>query len=107
VYGLLSHGVAQRTNEFGVRMALGASPEIVLKLVIRQGVTLALIGLGIGLVASAAAVRGLQSVLYAVSPWDPLAWMVAAGTLLAVSVLASWIPARRALNVDPVVALRA
>jgi putative ABC transport system permease protein len=107
VYGLLSHGVAQRTNEFGLRMALGASPEIVLKLVIGQGVTLALAGLGIGLVASVAAVRALQTVLYDVSPWDPLAWMAAAGTLLGVSVLASWVPARRALKVDPVVALRA
>jgi putative ABC transport system permease protein len=107
VYGLLSHGVAQRTSEFGLRMALGASPQIVLRLVIGQGITLALIGLGIGLVASVAAVRALQTVLYDVSPWDPLAWMVSAGTLLAVSILASWVPARRALKVDPVVALRA
>ena len=107
VYGLLSHGVAQRTNEFGVRMALGASPESVLRLVIRQGVTLALAGLGIGLVAAVAAVRGLQKVLYDVSPWDPLAWVLATGTLLAVSLLASWVPARRAVRVDPVIALRA
>lgn len=88
-------------------MALGASPGLVLQLVIRQGVTLALVGLGIGLVAAIAAVRGLQTVLYEISPWDPLAWLVAAGTLLAVAILASWVPARRALNVDPVVALRA
>jgi putative ABC transport system permease protein len=107
IYGLLSHGVAQRANEFGVRMALGASPSDVLRLVLRQGATLAFIGVGIGLVAAVGAVRALHSVLYEISPWDPLAWIVSAGTLLAVSLLASWIPARRALRVDPVVALRA
>jgi predicted permease len=107
IYGLLSHGVAQRANEFGVRMALGASPRDVLRLVLRQGATLALTGVGIGLTAAIAVVRALQSVLYEISPWDPLAWIGSAATLLAVSLLASWIPARRALRVDPVVALRA
>jgi len=106
VYGLLSHGVAQRANEFGVRMALGASPGSVLALVLRQGLTLALIGVVIGLLAAIAAVRALSSVLFEVSPWDPWAWTASAATLLAVSVLASWVPARRALRVDPVVALR-
>jgi putative ABC transport system permease protein len=107
VYGLLSHGVAQRTNEFGVRIALGASPGDVLRLVLRQGAVLAFTGVGIGLLAAVAAVRALQAVLYEISPWDPLAWSVSAGTLLAVALLASWIPARRALRVDPVAALRA
>ena len=107
IYGLLSHGVAQRANEFGVRMALGASPPDVLRLVLREGATLALAGVGIGLVAAMAAVRFLQSVLYEISPWDPWAWIGSTGTLLAVSLLATWIPARRALRVDPVVALRA
>ena len=106
IYGLLSHGVAQRANEFGVRMALGAAPADVLRLVLRQGATLAAIGVGLGLLAAIAVVRALDSVLYEISPWDPLAWIVSAGTLLAVSLLASWIPARRALRVDPVVALR-
>jgi putative ABC transport system permease protein len=107
IYGLLAHGVAQRANEFGVRMALGASPADVLRLVLRQGATLAFAGVGIGLVAAIAAVRALNAVLFEISPWDPLAWIVSAGTLLAVSLLASWIPARRALRVDPVIALRA
>lgn len=107
IYGLLSHGVAQRANEFGVRIALGASPADVLRLVIRQGATLAVIGVGIGLFAAIAVVRALDSVLYEISPWDPAAWVVSAATLLAVSLLASWIPARRALRVDPVNALRA
>ena len=107
VYGLLAHGVAQRVNEFGLRIALGASPSAVLSLVLRQGITLALAGIAIGLAASVAAVRALRSVLFEISPWDPWAWIAAATTLLAVSMLASWIPARRALRVDPVVALRA
>jgi putative ABC transport system permease protein len=106
IYGLLSHGVAQRANEFGVRMALGAAPSDVLRLVLRQGATLAAIGIGIGLFAAIAVVRALHSVLYEISPWDPLAWILSAGTLLVVSLLASWIPARRALRVDPVAALR-
>jgi len=106
IYGLLSHGVAQRANEFGLRMALGAAPSDVLRLVLRQGATLAVAGVAIGLIAAIAAVRALNSVLYEVSPWDPLAWIGSAGTLLAVSLLATWIPARRAVRVDPVVALR-
>jgi putative ABC transport system permease protein len=106
VYGLLAHGVAQRVNEFGVRMALGATPSGVLRLVLRQGITLALVGLGIGLVSAVLFVRALRAVLFEVSPWDPLAWTTASVTLLAVSLLASWLPARRALRVDPVVALR-
>jgi putative ABC transport system permease protein len=107
VYGLLSHGVAQRTDEFGLRIALGASPSTVLALVMRQGLTLAAAGVAIGLAAAAAAVRALSTVLFGISPWDPWSWTAAAATLLAVSLLASWVPARRALRVDPVVALRA
>jgi putative ABC transport system permease protein len=107
VYGLVAHGVAQRTNEFGVRIALGASPAAVLQLVVGQGARLAIAGVAIGLVAAILAVRLLQSVLFEVTPWDPLAWIVSAVTLLAVALLASWIPARRALRVDPVTALRA
>jgi putative ABC transport system permease protein len=106
VYGLLAHNVTQRVTEFGVRIALGASPSGVLRLVLRQGVTLALIGLAIGLAVAVVAVRALSTALFDVSPWDPLAWSVSAITLLVVSLLASWIPARRALRVDPVVALR-
>jgi len=87
-------------------MALGASPSGVVRLVIRQGMTLALTGVAIGLALAVVAVRALNSVLFEVTPWDPIAWFVAAATLLSVALLASWLPARRALRVDPVVALR-
>jgi len=107
VYGLLAHGVAQRLNEFGIRLALGASPSSVLSLVLREGLTLAAVGLAFGIVGAAITVRALSTVIYDVSPWDPLAWIAAIVTLLGVSVLASWLPARRALRVDPVEALRA
>jgi len=106
VYGLLAHAVAQRINEFGVRMALGASPRGVVRLVIRQGLVLAVTGIVIGFVLAVVAVRALNSVLFEVTPWDPAAWAASAATLLVVALLASWLPARRALNVDPVVALR-
>jgi putative ABC transport system permease protein len=107
VYGLLAHSVAQRVNEFGLRMALGAPPGGVVGLVVRQGLTLAFIGIAIGLLLAAVAVRALHSVLFEVTPWDPLAWTVSAVTLLVVALLASWLPARRALRVDPSIALRA
>jgi ABC-type antimicrobial peptide transport system permease subunit len=74
--------------------------------VLRQGVTLTLIGVGIGFAVSIAAVRALNTVLFEISPWDPVAWTASAVTLLTVSLLASWVPARRALRVDPVIALR-
>jgi putative ABC transport system permease protein len=106
VYGLLAHGVATRVNEFGVRMALGASPAGVQELVLRQGLGLTLAGLGIGSIVAVVVVRLLTSVLFDVSPWDPFAWIGSALTLLAVASLASWLPARRAVRVDPVVALR-
>lgn len=106
IYGLLAHGVAQRLNEFGIRLALGASPSGVLRLVLREGLTLAAVGLAFGVIGGVIAVRALSTVIYDVSPWDPLAWIAAIVTLLAVSLLASWLPARRALRVDPVVALR-
>jgi putative ABC transport system permease protein len=107
VYGLLAHAVAQRVTEFGVRMAVGASPARVLGLVLRQGAVLAVTGVGIGLAGAVLAVRALRTVLFDITPWDPVAWVTAAATLLVVSVLATWLPARRAVKVDPVVALRA
>jgi putative ABC transport system permease protein len=106
VYGLLAHGVAQRLNEFGVRMALGASPHSVLRLVLMEGLALAMAGVVLGALGAVVAVRALGTVLFGVSQWDPVAWAASMGTLLAVSLLASWLPARRAVRTDPVVALR-
>ncbi len=106
VYGVLSYAVAQRTPEIGVRMALGASQASVLRLVVRQGVGLASIGVVIGLVLSALAMPQAQSLLYNVSPFDPWVFTEVALFLLAVAFLASFIPARRATKVDPLTALR-
>ena len=106
VYGLLAHGVTQRLNEFGVRLALGASPASVLRLVLGEGLALAVTGIAIGLAGAALAVRVLGTVLFGVSQWDPVAWIASVGMLLAVALLASWLPARRAVQTDPVSALR-
>jgi putative ABC transport system permease protein len=107
IYGVLAHSVAQRTSEFGVRMALGAAPADVLRLIFGQGGKLALTGIGIGLVASYLLTQFLRSLLYGVNPTDPLTFAAVATVLLVTVMLACWIPARRASRVDPIVALRA
>jgi ABC-type antimicrobial peptide transport system permease subunit len=98
--------VAQRTQEIGVRMALGARGGDVLRLIVSQGVRLALLGVGIGLLAAFGVTRLLVSVLFQVSPSDPLSFGAVALFLAAIAALASWLPARRATRVDPLVALR-
>jgi putative ABC transport system permease protein len=106
IYGLVAHGVAQREREFGVRLALGAAPERVQSLVVREGLTLAAGGLALGAVAAVFAVQLLRTVLFSVTPWDPAAWVLASGALLAAAAFAAWIPARRVVRVDPANALR-
>jgi len=106
LYGLISFSTAQRTREIGVRMALGAQRGDVMKLVMREGISLALIGVTLGLVAVAAASRLMTSLLFGVSSTDPLTFVSAAGLLTLVALLACYIPARRATRVDPLVALR-
>jgi putative ABC transport system permease protein len=106
VYGVLAYNVAQRTQEIGVRMALGARGGDVLRLIVSQGVRLALLGVGIGLLAAFGVTRLLVSVLFQVSPSDPLSFGAVALFLAAIAALASWLPARRATRVDPLVALR-
>ena len=106
VYGVISYGVTQRTHEIGVRVALGAPGRAVMRLVVGQGVTLALVGIGIGLLGAFGVTRVIQSILWDVSASDPLSFTGVALFLTAVAALASWVPARRATRVDPIVALR-
>ncbi len=106
VYGLMAYSVQQRTQEIGVRMALGASAHQVRSMVVRQSMKLALIGVVIGVASSLALAHLLKSMLYGVKPWDPISIIVVATLLTAVTLLAAYIPARRASRVDPMVALR-
>jgi len=106
IYGVISYTVNQRTHEIGIRMALGAQRSDVIRRVLRQGVVLAALGIAIGAVGSFAMARGMTVLLHEVSPTDPLTFVAVAVILAAVAVLGSWLPARRAAAVDPVVALR-
>lgn len=106
IYGVMAHSVAQRTHEIGIRLALGARPNGILQLILRQGLVLALIGCAIGLAGAFAVTRLLSSMLYGVSPRDAVTFTGIPLLLLVVALLASYIPARRAMQVDPMVALR-
>jgi predicted permease len=107
VYGVLAYQVSQRTREIGVRMALGAGRASVLRLVLRQGMGLAVVGIGIGLALALAASRALAGMLYGLSATDPATFVAVPLLVCAAAFLASWLPARRATRVDPLVALRA
>lgn len=106
LYGVMSYSVAQRTNEIGIRMALGAQTRDVLSLIVGQGVKLVAVGLAIGLLGAFALMRIMASLLFGVTTKDPLTFAVVAGLLGLVAVLACYIPARRAARVDPIEALR-
>ncbi len=106
IYGVIAYSVAQRTHEIGVRMALGARRQDVLRLVLTQAIRLAGFGLLIGIATSLVATRALNSLLYGIRSTDPLTFIVISLLLAAVAVIASYLPARRATKVDPMVALR-
>jgi putative ABC transport system permease protein len=106
IYGVMSYSVAQRTHEVGIRLALGARGRDVLKLVVGQGMKLALIGLALGLAVAVALTRLMEKLLFGVSPTDPLTFVVVALMITIVALLACWLPARRAARVDPMIALR-
>jgi len=106
LYGLVSYSVSQRTNEIGIRMALGARPSDVLQIILRQGAKLILAGIVAGIGVGLMLTRAMQSLLYRVSPFDPVSFVCAAGVLVLVALAACYIPARRAMRVDPMVALR-
>jgi predicted permease len=106
VYGVVSFAASRRTHEIGIRMALGASPRAILTLIWRQGVTLVAAGIVLGVMAAWALTRGMFSMLVGISASDPVTYAIVAIMLSAVALLACWIPARRAIRVDPMVAVR-
>jgi ABC-type antimicrobial peptide transport system permease subunit len=106
IYGLLAYMVGQRSREIGVRMALGATPAGILRLFLQKGVILAVIGIAAGVILAASTASLMAALLYGVRPHDPEVFLVAPLLLLAVAVLASYLPARRATKVDVMSALR-
>jgi putative ABC transport system permease protein len=106
LYGVIAYSVRQRTREIGVRIAFGAPARAVLNLVVRQGILLALAGLGIGLIAAFIITRLVSGLFYGISAADPMTFTGVSVVLIGVAAVASYIPARRATRIDPVVALR-
>ena len=106
LYGVLSYSVAQRTQEIGVRMALGAETSQVLGMIVREGARTQVIGLVVGLLGAAALTRVLQGLLFGVEALDPLTFVATSGILFGVGLLAAWLPARRAARLDPVTSMR-
>ncbi|MGZ5019807.1 MAG: FtsX-like permease family protein, partial [Chthoniobacterales bacterium] len=106
IYGVMAYSVAQRTNEIGIRIALGAAQSSIFRLVVGQAMTLVTISVGIGLAGAFAATRLLNSLLFGVGAWDPITFGVIVILISLVAFLAAWLPARRASRVDPIIALR-
>ena len=106
IFGVISYSVRQRTAEIGIRMALGARPGEIARMILGQGLAMTLAGIVVGIAGACALARVLESQLYAVSPFDPAVYAMVAALLGAVALAASLIPARRAMRVDPIEALR-
>jgi putative ABC transport system permease protein len=106
IYGVISYIVSERTHEIGIRLVLGADRKSILRMVLRQGIGLAVAGAGVGLVGSLIVSHSIAGLLYGVRPTDPLTFAAVGLLLLGVALLACYIPARRALRVHPLLALR-
>jgi ABC-type antimicrobial peptide transport system permease subunit len=106
LYGVIAFSVARRTREIGVRMALGANPAGVLSMMMRQGFVIVAFGLVAGAALAAAAATALRGLLYGITPFDPVAWGLAIAAMITAAALANFVPARRAMRVDPIAALR-
>lgn len=106
IYGTIAYAVTRKTHEIGIRMALGAKPADVLGMIVRQGIILTSIGVAIGIVAALGVTRLINSMIFGVTPYDPLTFVAVAAILSIAALLACYIPARRAIKVDPMVALR-
>ena len=107
IYGVVSSSVNERVREIGVRTALGASRPAILRMVMGEGASMASIGIALGVLVAAAATQGLTSLLFGVSRFDAVSYGAVAVTLLAVTAIACWLPARRAARIDPALTLRA
>jgi ABC-type antimicrobial peptide transport system permease subunit len=106
IYGVISYMVSERTHEIGIRVALGARRGNILRMVLQQGFGLAITGSAVGLLCATLVSRLMAGMLYGVAPTDPITFAAVAVLLIAVALLACWIPARRAVQVDPITALR-
>jgi len=106
IYGVMAYSVANRTNEIGIRLALGALPRQVLSMILREATWISLAGVVVGLGAALGLARLVKSMLYGLQPWDPATLFAGAGLLIAVGLASSWLPARRAASVQPMEALR-
>jgi ABC-type antimicrobial peptide transport system permease subunit len=105
LYGVISFTAARRTNEMGIRLALGAEPGAILRIVMGEGLALAGVGIAIGVVAAALLARFVEAQLFGITPLDPLTFAIVPALLLAVATIAAWRPARRAASVSPLTAL--
>jgi putative ABC transport system permease protein len=106
LYGVVSYTVSQRTQEIGLRMAIGAEPGQVMRMVVGGGMKLALLGVALGIAAALGLANLVAAMLFGVTPFDPVSYAATAGVLLVVAALACYLPARRAMRVDPIIAMR-